>query len=98
DTLGRPQVLGDETLWSVYNDRSALAASNRAGTAGTGPDNSLGLEIQQTTFGFSRTGSLNNVIFLKFKIINKGGSHLKDTYVSLDRSAKQQGNNIHPWR
>ena len=62
-------------VWSVYNDRSPKASTNRAGTPGTSDSTSLGIEIQQTTFCFSRSGPLNNVIFLKWKLINKGGNH-----------------------
>ncbi|MBI5837605.1 MAG: hypothetical protein HZB25_10195 [Candidatus Eisenbacteria bacterium] len=83
DSLGNPAVLGDQTLWSVFNDRSRLSATNRAGTAGIGDSSSLGLEIQQTVFAFSRKGSLNNVIFIKWKLINKGGNQLRDAYVSM---------------
>ncbi|HVP37688.1 MAG TPA: hypothetical protein VMS93_00745 [Candidatus Saccharimonadales bacterium] len=83
DSLGNPLILGDMTLWSVCNDRTPKPPVNRAGTAGTDSARSLGLELQQTTFAYSRLGALNNVLFVKYKIINKGGSYLYDTYVSL---------------
>lgn len=79
---GTPQVLGDETLWSVFNDRSDKSSTNRAGTPGITDTSSLGIEVQQTTFAFSRSGPLNNVIFLKYRLINKGNNHLKQAYVS----------------
>jgi hypothetical protein len=80
---GTPQVLGDMTLWSVCNDRVPGVPTNRAGTAGTDSANSLGLEVQQTTFAFSRSGPLNNILFIKYRIINKGGNYLHNAYVSL---------------
>ena len=73
---GTPMVLGDQTLWAVYNDADPGAHTLMQ----TAP---LGIEIQQTTFGFDRTGPLGNVVFVKFLIINKGGNTIDSTYVSL---------------
>ncbi len=73
---GTPMVLGDQTLWAVYNDADPGVHANMQ----TAP---LGLEIQQTTFGFDRTGPLGNVVFIKFLIINKGGNTIDSTYVSI---------------
>jgi len=78
DSNGKPLFLGDVTLWAVYNDADPSAHSNNAGE--TAP---LGVEIQQTTFAFDREDPLGNVIFLKFKIINKGPNTLDSTYISL---------------
>jgi hypothetical protein len=77
DVVG-PDVLGDQMLWSVYNDMDEEAHSNNAGASLP-----LGLEIQQTTFGFNRQGPLGEVVFLKFKLINKGTDNLEDTYVAI---------------
>lgn len=73
---GTPMVLGDQTLWAVYNDADPGSHSNMQ----TAP---LGVEIQQTTFAFDRTGPLGNVVFIKFLLINKGGNTIDSTYVSL---------------
>lgn len=73
---GTPQVLGDQTIWTVYNDGNESGHTNMQ----TKP---LGIEVQQTTFAFNRTGPLGNVIFVKFKLINKGGNLIDSTYVSL---------------
>ena len=78
DSLGNPLVLGDQTLWCVYNDADPSAHTNDAGR--TSP---LGVEIQQTTFAFNRRGALGNTIFLKFKLINKGRDTLENTYISV---------------
>ncbi|MBI5868822.1 MAG: hypothetical protein HZB43_11150 [candidate division Zixibacteria bacterium] len=75
DATGRPLLIGDQTLWCVYND--ADPSSHNSGA--TKP---LGLEVQQTVFGFARTGPLGNCLFIKFKIINKGSNTLNDAYVS----------------
>lgn len=75
DEEGNPLLIGDQTMWCVYND--ANAANHNSGA--TLP---LGIEVQQTIFGFSRTGALGNCIFAKFLIINKGTNMLEDTYIS----------------
>jgi hypothetical protein len=78
DSLGNPLLLGDATIWSVYNDADASLHTNEAGS--TAP---LGLEVQQTTFAFNRAGTLGDIIFMKFKILNKGGNTLDSTYISV---------------
>ncbi len=77
DVVG-PDVSGDQMLWSVYNDANPTLHQNKAGSSAP-----LGVEVQQSTFGFDRQGALGNTIFLRFKIINKGGQPLDSMYVSL---------------
>ncbi|MBI1796571.1 MAG: T9SS type A sorting domain-containing protein [Candidatus Eisenbacteria bacterium] len=74
---GSLNILGDEMCWAVYNDADAANHSNRAGKT-----NPLGLEVQQTTFAFSRQGALGNTVFIKYRIINKGVRHLDNMFVS----------------
>jgi hypothetical protein len=76
DEYGDPLLLGDQTLWAVYNDADPVEHSNMS----TLP---LGIEIQQTTFAYNRTGALGNVVFIKFLVINKGINYLEDAYVAL---------------
>ncbi len=76
DEAGDPLLMGDQTLWAVYNDADPTEHSNML----TLP---LGIEIQQTTFAYNRTGALGNVVFIKFLVINKGINYLEDTYVAL---------------
>ncbi len=78
DENGDPLILGDQMTWSVFNDADPPLHDNNAGS--TAP---LGIEIQHSTFGYTRSGPLGNVYFLKFKIINKGGNNLQDAYVSI---------------
>lgn len=73
-----PLILGDQSLYAIYNDANRGAHTNQAGS--TEP---LGLEVQQYVFGFSRSGALGNAVYLKYKLINKGSNLLEDTYVSL---------------
>jgi hypothetical protein len=76
-TDGSLNILGDEMMWAVYNDANGLNHSNGAGA--TLP---LGVEVQQTTFAFNRQGALGNVVFISYRIINKGGNTLNNMFVS----------------
>lgn len=88
DSVLGPDVLGDQMLWSVYNDADPANHTNSAGAS-----TPLGIEIRQTTFAFSRQGALGNTVFLKFEIIRPRiedpppgtayGDTLRDMYVSL---------------
>lgn len=77
DSTGAPALLGDAMIWSVYNDADPGVHNNDAGF--TAP---LGVEIQQTTFAYNRAGALGNIIFIRYKLINKGGNTLDSMFVS----------------
>ncbi len=77
DSLGNPALLGDVMIWSVYNDADPNKHTNNAGST-----NPLGVEIQQSTFAYRRSGALGNIIFIRFKLLNKGGNQLDSMYVS----------------
>jgi hypothetical protein len=74
--IDEPEFLGDEMLWFVSND---LDSNRTKFTYGSPP---IGLEIQTTVFGFANTGDLGDMLFKKYKIINKSEYKLKDMYVS----------------
>jgi hypothetical protein len=78
DAEGKPLLIGDQTLWCVYND-----ADPSVHNADEGRTDPLGVEIQQTTFAFDWTGALGNVVFIKFLIINKLSNRLDSTYVAV---------------
>ncbi len=76
---GLPKMIGDQTLWCVYNDANPASRTNSAGTVSSG----LGVEIQQTTFAFNRTGSLGQCAFMDFRVINKSGNRIEDMFISV---------------
>ena len=78
DSAGKPKMIGDQMLWTVYNDADATAHTNNSGK--TAP---LGLEIRESVFGFKREDPLGNMVFIRFRIFNKGGKHLNNMYISL---------------
>lgn len=77
DTI--PDMMGDQMMWSVYNDMDPSAHSHAQGTVGEG----LGLEVRQTAFAFDRVGALANMVFLRFRMYNKGPYDLQDMHVSI---------------
>ena len=72
-----PDVLGDQMLWCVYNDADPAGHGNDAGST-----NPLGVEVQQTTFAFDRQGALGQTLFIKYRLINKGGNTLDSMFIS----------------
>ncbi len=63
----RPDIIGDQIAWCVFND----AVTQRVRFAGVPP---LGIEIHQTVFGYRTNNApqLKNILFIRYKIINKG--------------------------
>jgi len=76
-------IFGDQMCWAVYNDADPSNHTNRAGDNGlTAAQRVLGVEVQQTTFAFDQQGPLGNIVFIQYRIINKGGNTLNNMYVS----------------
>ena len=73
--IDEPKILGDETLFFVANDLDTLRSLYTYGS------NPIGLEIQATTFGYN-TELLKDVVFKKFKIINKSSETVTDMYLT----------------
>jgi hypothetical protein len=76
DEFDEPAILGDQMCWSVYNDADPSSHTRML-------SDPLGIEVKQSTFGFAASGPLDNVIFLKYEITNKGENRLDSTYISL---------------
>jgi len=75
---GDPRVLGDQTLWTVYNDMDSSYHKEKSGHS-----DPLGIEVRQTTFAFARKGPLGHMVFLDFMLVNQGEDSIRDTYISL---------------
>jgi len=69
----KPKCIGDETLFYVAND---LDTARSRFTYGSDP---IGLEFQTTIFGFTRE-DLKDVVFKKYKVINKSNTDITDMY------------------
>lgn len=69
-----PDLLGDETVWCVFND--GLPASQRRWNT----ISPKGIVVRQTIFAYSNIISLENIIFIRYKILNTGAvSNLMDS-------------------
>ena len=71
-----PLWLGDQVHWCVYNDFDSAQHKRVFNTA------PLGLEVQQTIFGFSQDGPLDNIMFVKLLVINKSGQTIDSLYIA----------------
>ncbi|HEX8386197.1 MAG TPA: T9SS type A sorting domain-containing protein [Rubricoccaceae bacterium] len=71
----RPGIIGDQGLWWVMND-----VGNVHPAQNTPP---LGIEVRVLAFSFARPDALGNTTFYKYRIINKSGTDIEDTYVSV---------------
>jgi len=60
-----PDILGDETIWCVYNDG---VPANERRFSDVPPQ---GIEIRQTVFA-SKKPQLNNTVFIRYSILNRG--------------------------
>jgi len=73
-----PGVIGDKTLWCVYNDARASLHTNGGG--GSPP---LGVEVRQTAWAYHGSALRDHTAFLRFEIFNKGANTLDSAYVTL---------------
>ena len=71
---GRPHLLGQQTLWSVFNDADSILSRRYPGLP-------LGVEVQHTVFGFNNIGGLfDNLMIVRYLILNKSGNTLDSMY------------------
>ena len=78
DGHGKPLLLGDQTLWTVYNDADpSRHTNNRAGSLG-----SLGVEVQQTVWQYNVSGK-TNMVYVKYKLYNNGQQSIDSLYTSF---------------
>lgn len=73
----KPRFWGDQQIWVVYNDGNA---SNHKGTGTTNP---MGVEVQTTYFGFDQPGALGNIMFMRWKVINKSDADYDSMFISM---------------
>ncbi|MFZ0391312.1 MAG: hypothetical protein WAN36_12715 [Calditrichia bacterium] len=74
DENGNPQLRGDVTIFSVWND---LAPHTEYGT------NKLSVEVQQTVWAYNRADALGDMQFIKWRLVNKSGVNWDSTYFSI---------------
>ncbi len=68
-----PDILGDQALWFVYNDKGNIHTETEG--------EPVGVEIRAMAFAFATTGDINNMTFYKYTIINRATSVLEKAYL-----------------
>ncbi|MGC9093968.1 MAG: hypothetical protein ACP5JH_12090, partial [Bacteroidota bacterium] len=66
----------DEVLWFVSNDLNPAKTTFLYGT------NPIGLEVQCTIWGYNQTGALGNMVFKKYRIINKSQNTVDSMFLA----------------
>jgi len=77
DTLGIlvDQVIkGDQTLWSVYNDKGNYHSETQG--------EPIGMEIRAQYFAFATNDEINNMTFYSYELVNRSTYTLTGTYFS----------------
>jgi|GEM_PF-2284578 len=74
----RPDILGDQTLWTVYNDLTDLA--QRTPRLMTSP---LNIEVQQTVWGYEATDTKGDMLFFRYRLINRGISDIEQAIITF---------------
>lgn len=71
----RPEIIGDQAVYWVMNDVGGPHTVQN-----TPP---LGIEVQVLAFSFSRSDAIGSTTFYRYRIINKSGNTIDDTYLSV---------------
>ena len=71
----RPELLGDQSLWWIMNDRGNVHEWSQ-----TPP---IGLEVHASVFAFQNTNIGGDISFYRYRIINKNVYPLTDAFVSM---------------
>jgi len=78
DNGGEPLLIGDQTLWTLFNDADPALHDNYFG-GGTEP---LGVEVQQTVWGYDSPEE-ENFLYIKYKFYNRGGNSIDSFYINF---------------
>jgi hypothetical protein len=71
-----PCIPGDMALFNIYNDK--LAPHTESG------GNPIGVEVHMTSFEYSsNTPAIDQTVFIRYQIFNRGSLALHDTYIGL---------------
>ncbi|MGH2569318.1 MAG: hypothetical protein ACRDGA_13350, partial [Bacteroidota bacterium] len=77
DASGKPLLLGDQTLWCVFNDVDTSLHNRLFGTP------PLGIEVQMTVWGYDRPEVWGDMMFVKATIIHKDTETFDSTFIGL---------------
>lgn len=75
--IDKPRMFGNQQLWSVIND------VNNPRHLSLSLSKPLGVEIQSLYFGVSNIGPLGDVLFMKWRVINKSDADYDSVFISM---------------
>lgn len=75
-----PLLVGDEAVWTVFNDADVSAHESDPGSGSSGP---LGIEVHLYAYAYDSTGDLGRIVFMTYTLINKGANQLDSMHVSF---------------
>lgn len=75
--IDTPKFWGDQQLWCVYND------ANYANHKSVGATMPMGVEVQTTYFGFDADIWTQNVMFIRWKLINKSDADYDSVFFGM---------------
>jgi hypothetical protein len=77
DLVGKPLLLGTSTAWAVFNDFDQTLHDRLFDSK------FMGVEVQMTAWAFNRIDVFGDMMFFKFKFINKSGKNITDAYAAF---------------
>jgi hypothetical protein len=69
-----PDILGDQFIWWVFNDRGNVKQQSNT--------ESIGMEVQASAFAFATKDYLNDATFYKYTLINRTTNTLDSAYIA----------------
>ncbi|MBL1207551.1 MAG: T9SS C-terminal target domain-containing protein [Calditrichaeota bacterium] len=74
--IDKPDIIGDRTLWCVYNDGVPASSRDVLNTQ------ALGIEVRQSIWAFQRSDALGDVVFIRYSVVNVSGNDIDDMIIS----------------
>jgi Secretion system C-terminal sorting domain len=74
--IDQPEISGDEMNWMVMNDLDSVKTKRLYGAY------PIGIEVQLAIYGFNTTNDLKDVIFKRYKLLNKSDYTVDSMYFS----------------
>ena len=71
----RPELLGDQTLWWVMNDRGNEHLWSEV--------NPIGIEVRASAYAFNIPSEIGDLTFYRYTILNKNTEPLTEAYLSM---------------
>lgn len=74
---GKPLLFGTSTAWAVFNDFDPNLHDRLF------QGQPMGVEVQMTAWAFDHAEALGDMMFFRFKFINKSGKNISDAYAAF---------------